>query len=210
LISVVTIYELFLARRTLHPATPVELAPRPVQAERVQAATLAAPRPPASRENTLPPPTFPRATVAPASTPAKRSSETEKDEPIPFPAKLEQKYLQKAMLENVQRAFQEAGIKPDESAADCTEYPCIVCTSVNEADFSGEELDKLQNAHALDVYKDAESAACIRVPRHDANGANIRPPASCLSFRPKDDAQAPDERTERRLDKRMVDLCSGI
>jgi hypothetical protein len=214
---VVSAAALYLARSSQRSPTPVETAAPADHAEsrvaddHARGSGAAAPRPTVHNEGTTPSPTLPHAQrAAGEGAGSQAASQAENDEPIPFPKNLEKKYLREALLVNVARAFDEAGLKPHESAADCSEYPCIVCTSLNQEKFSSDDLAKLTSAKALDAYEGSDSSACVRVAKHDANGKLVGEPASCLSFRPKTDDEALEAKTNQRQQRRMTELCGGI
>jgi hypothetical protein len=143
-------------------------------------------------------------------------------EPLPFPEKIEAKYLRDDLVRNFNDAFRHAGVKAEVSMVDCSEYPCIACAELPEP--PGEEVDvnrrlaqmkRVSQAPSLAVYDDSEKHGTM-FTRRDARGEGkpgapgMQTTTLCQSMYPKPaDAPAADA-IKRRLDFRLHELQSGM
>jgi hypothetical protein len=71
-------------------------------------------------------------------------------QPLDFPADLDPKYRQEALMERFNAAFEELGIEGGVTDIDCSEYPCLVFGRT----IGQMRTKELQEAEALETYGD--------------------------------------------------------
>jgi hypothetical protein len=134
-------------------------------------------------------------------------------EPIPFPDELDPKYLEPALMKNLNKAYEEVGLDGDVSFVDCDEFPCIVCAGLG-AD-QGEEMDmnksmekikKLKESEAMSTYEGSKQQSSIMVRREESDAGSTRTLNNCQVIYPDPGDEQLRQALEKRLNWRMNKL----
>ena len=138
----------------------------------------------------------------------KKHMEYETGTAITFPKKLDPKYLEPALMRNLNKAFEEVGLDGDVSFVDCDEFPCIVCAGLG-AD-QGEEMDmnetmqklrKLNDSEAMSAYEESQRRNTVMVRREENDGGTSRTLNNCQAIYPDPKDAQLREQLEKRLTK---------
>jgi hypothetical protein len=136
---------------------------------------------------------------------------------IPFPEKLDPKYLEPALMKNLNKAFEEVGLDGDVSFVDCDEFPCIVCAGLGagqgqEADMNAtmDKLRKLNESEAMSDYKDAQRLNTVIARREENDGGTSHTLNNCQAIYPElEDARLREE-LQKRLSWRLNQLSESM
>jgi hypothetical protein len=143
----------------------------------------------------------------------KKEMKYEVGEPVPFPPDLDPKFLEPALMKNLNKAFEEVGLDGDVSFVDCDEFPCIVCAGLGlpEDEEMGmnesmEKIKKLKDSQAMETYDDAQTRSSVMV-RHEENDAGVtRTLNNCQAIYPAPEDEALRQALQKRLMWRMNKL----
>lgn len=118
----------------------------------------------------------------------RKMKEHEQGKPVAFPDKLDPKFLEPALLKNLNEAFEQTGVAGDVSFVDCDEYPCIVCADLEPGE-GGEDLDnpielieKVRGADALSTYDGAKQQNTVFTRQKKSGDKEERSMGTCMSF----------------------------
>lgn len=137
---------------------------------------------------------------------------------VAWPLNVDPKFTEKNVLQNFNRAIQEAGIASEIALVDCDEFPCIACGYMPKQ--SGENVDinkdiealqRVAKAKALEVYKGAKKTGSVDTQRNENDAGEIaHQSVFCQSFFPGGEDESADAALKARINFRMRSLRGGM
>jgi len=147
----------------------------------------------------------------------KKLMEHETGRAIPFPENLDPKYLEPALMRNLNKAFEEVGLDGDVSFVDCDEFPCIVCAGLGagegeqgDMDTTMAKLKKLKESEAMADYKDSQQLNTVMARREESDGGIEHTLNNCQAIFPDPEDAALREELQKRLSWRMNKVSEGM